>query len=261
MRKKYFGRVRYIKESQHTIAIPNGRIDFTLKKSSRRRTISISVDKKARIAVAAPSYSADKEIFQFINEKAKWISDKVIEAQKYQDDVNQKKFEHGYYFLFMGKEYPIKIEQRDRKRTLITFNGSCWQVLLADHIGPQQRQKHIKEKMLKWYREQAKEVLGGRIFHFARIIGLGPQRIAIRSQKRVWGNCDTRTQTINLNWQIILTPLSVIDYIIVHELCHLKVPNHSQRFWLEVKKILPQYKESVKWLKIHAIDLAIPEDD
>ena len=249
MRKKYFGRVRDIKESQHTLSTSKGRMDFVLKKSSRRRTISISVDKQARIAVAAPSYTADKEIFLFIQQKSDWILEKVQEAQKYMKDIRQKKFEHGHCFMFMGKKYPLKIEEHSRKRTTVNFDGSCWQVLLAGHINPQQRAKHIKEKMLKWYREQAKEVLGGRIFHYSRIIGLGPQRIAVRSQKRIWGNCDTRTQTINLNWQIILTPLSVIDYIVVHELCHLKVPNHSQRFWREVKNILPQYKESVTVVK------------
>ena len=123
-------------------------------------------------------------------------------------------------------------------------------------LSESQRQEKIKEKIVKWYRAQAEEILGVRIFHYSRILGVEPKKIAIRTQKRLWGNCDYNTKTIHLNWQIILSPLKVIDYVIVHELCHLIVPDHSRRFWKKVADVMPDFKEYKKWLRVNAHEMA-----
>ena len=111
--------------------------------------------------------------------------------------------------------------------------------------------------MIQWYRRQAEEILGSRLFHYARLIGVEPKKIAVRTQKRLWGNCDYRTRTIHLNWQIVLAPLEVMDYVVVHELCHLIVPNHSKRFWQRVEKTMPDFKKHKQWLKDHAVDMVV----
>ena len=261
MKKKCFGAVRHIKTTEHQISTKAGSIFFTQKKSYRRRTISICIDKKARVTVSAPSYSPQKDIDNFIHEKAEWIQEKIDQAQEYVDYISSKKYEHGHRFFFLGQDYPLYVESRDIKRLKIDFDGCRWMISLPNHLDGRDRREKIKDALFKWYRDQAKELVGGRVFHYSRIIGLGPQAISIRTQKRIWGNCDTRTGKINLNWSIILTPVNVIDYIVVHELCHLKVPNHSQRFWREVKRFFPNYKESIRWLKLHARELALPEHE
>jgi hypothetical protein len=92
-------------------------------------------------------------------------------------------------------------------------------------------------------------------------MGVEPKKIAVRTQKRLWGCCDYHTQTIHLNWQIILSPIRVIDYVVVHELCHLTVPNHSKRFWKKVEKIIPDFKRHKQWLAVNHIDMVLPDEN
>jgi predicted metal-dependent hydrolase len=123
---------------------------------------------------------------------------------------------------------------------------------------PVNRQAVIKRAMLAWYKQQAKEILGARLFSFSRRMRLEPRHVQIRTQKHIWGSCHHKRRSIHLNWQLVLTPFFVIDYVIVHELCHLIVPDHSRRFWQKVEEILPSYKADQKWLKDNALDLRLP---
>ena len=82
--------------------------------------------------------------------------------------------------------------------------------------------------------------------------------VNVRTQRRIWGSCHPRTKKIFLNWQIIMAPIEVIDYVIVHELCHLLVANHSKRFWSKVARFKPDYKEQIRWLRSNAFDMVLP---
>lgn len=103
-------------------------------------------------------------------------------------------------------------------------------------------------KLEKLYREKAREQIEKRAAHFAALMGVDYGRIAIRSQKRRWGSC-SGAGNLNFNWKLALMPPEILDYVVVHELAHRKEMNHSPRFWAEVEKILPDYKERRKWLK------------
>lgn len=100
--------------------------------------------------------------------------------------------------------------------------------------------------------QQALEYIPKRVEYFSKIIGVTYGRITIRNQKTRWGSCSSKGN-LNFNCLLMLTPSEVIDYVVVHELCHRKQMNHSKKFWAEVEKILPDYKESIKWLKLHLI--------
>ena len=140
----------------------------------------------------------------------------------------------------------------------MTFDGFKWVVRIPRHLSLAERQEDIKERLIQWYRLQAKEILGGRVFHFARIMKLGPQEIHVKTQKRLWGCCNYHKQTISLNWQIVMAPLAVVDYVVVHELCHLKIPNHSKQFWQKVEEVLADYQRHRSWLKINAEEMVLP---
>ena len=236
-----------------------GNIPFVLARSSGRRTLTITVDKHAQVSVASPFTMREEEIHGFIHEKARWVLAKTREAQKNRDILSQREFAHGHEFLFLGKKYKVNVIKLDVKRSRITFDAlKGWSISVPGGLSPEERQAQVKSKMLQWYRAQAKEILGGRIFHYSRLMGVGPKKIAIRTQKRLWGCCDFNTQTIHLNWQIILSPLKVIDYVVVHELCHLTIPSHSKRFWKKVEKVMPDFQGYRRWLKINHLDMVLP---
>lgn len=236
----------------------DGLISFSLSRSVSRRTLSITIDEKAQVLVRAPSYSAEKEIHAFIFEKSSWITSKLKAALKVKSKTETRQFDHGYRFLFLGKNFPLQIIEKDVKRASIEFNGFKWICGIPRDLSPEQRRDIVKKKMVGWYRAQAQEVLGSRIFYYSRQMGIEPVKIAVRTQKRVWGNCEYRTRTIHINWQIILAPISVVDYVVVHEMCHMIVPNHSKKFWDKVESVLPNYKKEKLWLKDNYLNMLLP---
>lgn len=230
---------------------------YVLKKSTRRRTLVISVDECGQVSVYAPMRMKDEIINNFLREKSEWVIKKSGEARNRRKVVEHKQFENGHQFYFLGKKHELTVVETSQKRPEITFDGSKWTVTISDKSLKTDRQSKIKKILIKWYRQQAEEILGSRLFHYSRIMGVEPLKIAIRQQKRIWGNCDFRTKTIHLNWQIIFAPIAVIDYVIVHELCHLWVPNHSRKFWEKVAKFLPDYKRYQLWLKQHQHEMIL----
>lgn len=236
----------------------SGLIEYLLVRSTGRRNLTICIDEEAEVKVSIPFRSTIKETESFIHEKAKWIIAKLKEAQENKDILAKRQFESGEEFLFLGKKFVLNVIERDIRRSKVDFDGNKWTVILPRTLCEDKRKLQIKTKLIQWYRKQAEELLGGRIFHYSRVMGITPKKIAVRSQKRIWGNCDFRTQTIHLNWQIILSPLKVIDYVIVHEMCHLIVPDHSKRFWRKVEKFMPDFDESRKWLKTNSLDMILP---
>ena len=98
------------------------------------------------------------------------------------------------------------------------------------------------------YKKRAQGIISRRVSHYAEIMGVTYGRITIRDQKSRWGSCSAEGN-LNFSWRLILMPIEVMDYVVVHELAHLKEMNHSKAFWEEVEKVLPDYKEQRKWLK------------
>jgi predicted metal-dependent hydrolase len=250
---------KQIVKSAHSLMTKEGDIPFLLSRSSGRRTLTITVDEHAQVCVASPFTLKDRTIQDFIHTKARWIIARIKEAENNKNILRQKEFDDGHEFLFLGKKYTMNVREADIKRSRIVFDTvTGWSVVVPKELSGEGRRDQVKQKMLQWYRAQAKEILGGRIFHYSRLMGVEPKKIAIRTQKRLWGCCDYNTQAIHLNWQIILSPLKVVDYVVVHELCHLTVPSHSKRFWKRVGKFMPDFEEYRRWLKVNHLDMVLP---
>ena len=233
-------------------------LQYRLRRSPRRRSLEIRIlAESAQIAVAAPTHLSLEKIQAFVLRHADYIVRKQNQLQERLARLPSRQYENGQLFLFLGAEYPLAVARGAGRLAQIEFDGQGWSVCLpADSSKPPA--DLIKKKLVRWYREQAQEVFGGRIFHFARILGENPTTIAVKTQKRMWGNCDCRARRINLNWRLVLAPLAVIDYVVVHELCHLRVPNHSKKFWAEVAKVLPYYKNERDWLRKNGSLLSLP---
>ena len=244
--------------TKFSLETPFGFIPFILRRSSKRRTIQIRINEEAQVLVAAPLRLEQNKIEGFIKQKADWIIEKRGKFEEHHRRLQKRKFEHSHEFLFLGKPYRLLIEEDYVKRVHLKFDGDAWQVIVPTLSSIDERQALIKAKLIQWYRREAEEFLASRVFHYARLMGVEPKTIAVRTQKRVWGNCHYHTKTIHFNWQIIFSPKEVIDYVVVHELAHLIVPNHSANFWKNVEKILPDFKQHKEWLKKNSFDMTLP---
>lgn len=110
--------------------------------------------------------------------------------------------------------------------------------------------EQVHEAVKKWFREYARQILSKKAEEYAEIMGVSYHRIAIKEQKTRWGSCSSKGN-LNFNWKLILMPDFMQNYVVVHELAHLKQMNHSKAFWVEVEKILPYYKQYIKWQREH----------
>ncbi len=247
-----------MEKSEHSFECSLGSLPYQLIRSSARRTCTIQIDEQGRVAIYVPFRTSQRYIHQFIKEKIRWIEKCVTQARRTYAIVEEKKFDHGGEFLFLGKSFPLEVLPGSGKRIQIGFSGRQWYVYLPADTPMEDRQRCIRAKLIQWYRRQAEEIIGGRIFEYARQIGVQPKKIAIRSQKRMWGCCDYHRQLIHINWQIILSPIRVVDYVVIHELCHLIHPNHSRLFWREVERHMPDYREYKSWLQMNHTAMILP---
>lgn len=251
-------RFEKIPPSTKTVWTGRGRVDYLLKRSPRRRSLQITISERGQVEVAAPARLRDKTINDFVIQKAAWIARQIEWAGRRQSILETKRYETGSLFLFLGKKYPLQVQTQPIRRARIHFDGQGWSMVIpgSDRTGSPQRL--IKNKLVSWYRQQAKEILGSRVLFFARQMKLDLSTICIRSQKSIWGSCHTAKRAVHLNWQLVMMPMNVIDYVVVHELSHLVHGNHSKRFWNKVAKTLPDFRQRQQWIKKNQLDLILP---
>jgi hypothetical protein len=212
---------------------------------SRRKTIALIVKTDGRLIVRAPILATRRQIMNFIKEKALWIRSSQEKVKKHAIPP-KKQFIDGENFWFLGKTYPVKLVTA--KRPALSLKNSF---LLSQSAVP-----NGADVFKKWYQQQARTVLTRRVQAIAKQNGLSYKKIRITSARTRWGSCSTRG-SINFSWRLVLAPEDVIDYVIVHELVHTKIHNHSREFWNQVALIMPDFALKRKWLKINGHLLTI----
>ena len=202
---------------------------------SKRKTLSLTINENAELIIRAPKRLSIEKIQDFINEKENWINRKkrLIENQIKDVTSNHNKL------LYLGNLFPINVEQNASKE--LFFTG---EEFIANSIDPDSLSLSIK----KWYKNKFKELALPRVAYFANKHNLMVNQVRIKNQKTMWGSCSSKNN-INLNYLLLMAPMGVIDYVIVHELVHTIHRNHSTDFWDSVESIMPEFQEHKRWLK------------
>ena len=211
---------------------------------SRRKTIVISVETSGKVSVAAPEGISDDELLDRVKSKARWIIKKLCQIQDIQPVPKPKMFVSGESFWYLGNKYSLKIIIDDM--TIEPEVGICEGIFTV--ITPTPDPETLKQTIEAWYRSKAQEYIQERLPHYQTLLGVKPVRVKIKSQQKRWGSCSS-LGNLNFNWRAVMAPSPVLDYLIVHELCHLVHHNHSRDFWQLVSSIIPDYKERRDWLK------------
>jgi len=217
-------------------------MNIVIKKTNRKKTISIQV-KNGLIDVRVPQHIAQVEIDSFIQKKMPWIKKKV-DIQNKIITPKRKKFLNNESFLFMGKEFKLNIVVLKNKKNYI--DDSTIQIVIKEKDI--NNKPKVKIALEKTYRKYALKILTEKTMFIASSINVEPEKIKVRSYKGRWGTCSYK-KDISFNWKLIMAPEKIIEYVIVHELCHLIHFNHSKNFWESVENILPDYKLRKDWLR------------
>ena len=205
------------------------------------------------ITVTVPHQVSDRYIEEFIAQKSDWIQ-KIISHFETLPKAEPKQFCEGEEWLYLGNPLRLKILTGPKKSPIYILNNN-----LIIPLSPRERAAFsggtpsggsagAREKLFTWYRSMAKDIIEDRVHIYAQKIGKTPNQIRIKSLRSRWGSCSSKGN-LNFNWTLIMAPLDVLDYVVIHELCHLVHHNHSQRFWNLVEKHDPDFKSKKKWLK------------
>lgn len=226
-------------------------ISFEIK-YKKRTTMSIHIDSYGNVEVHSPKGISDKSVIQALEEKWDWIQQKQKEMKDRTLGPMVKTYEHGERFLYLGKEYPIQISHDNNIQ-------QDYAVLEEEklHIFVQQfDDEKIKQALKRFYYQQCKMLVEKSIKFYQSNFKSKPRSIRITDNKTNWGTCDSRQQ-LTFNWKLAMAPQEVIDYVVVHEMCHMVHLNHDRSFWRLVGKILPDYKLQENWLALSSWKMTV----
>ncbi|HEC59683.1 hypothetical protein LCGC14_1835450 [marine sediment metagenome] len=218
-------------------------------KSSRRKTTALKI-KNGEVTIHMPTRQSIAIARQFVEQKTPWIQQK-LQHQAHQT-LPEKQFITGEILLFLGKPYSLQLISAERKTTVIK---TAQTIELHGRLNSLSKTA-IRTALLTWYKQQAELYLRSQSAFLSSQTGLSPRSIAIKTYKARWGSCRINGD-IQYNWKLILAPPEIIDYVITHELCHLKQHNHSAAFWQLVQTHCPQFKTARLWLKNNGASLEI----
>ncbi|GAE90719.1 M48 family metallopeptidase [Acetivibrio straminisolvens] len=242
-------------ESIRNISDGRSSVSYTLTRS-RRKTVGIRVTENGEVKVSAPLNISDKQLKDIMLKKLSWILKKQEELRKlYKESCIGNKFADGETFLYLGKEYTLKIVKVLLPQE-VALEGSNIVIGIGGDKASGEGAEYIRSVLRDFYIRRFIDIVKDRMDLFSPRIGVSPKKVTVREQKTRWGSCSSKGN-ISLNWRLVMAPMEVIDYVIVHELCHMKEMNHSKNYWNLVKSILPDFDLSRKWLKVNGHRLVI----
>lgn len=222
---------------------------------SRRKTLSLQVS-YGQVLVRAPYGVDDKFINTLIEKKSAWLKAKI--AQQSQVDDFCCDFSQGSTLFLFGQLVTLDITFAKQAQTLLTNDINNKQILII--VLAERNQKKLNNKVLlaaavkkhieKYFKQQAEDIIPVKVATYSQLTSLTPVSIKIRQYRSRWGSCNSRGE-LSFNYLLMMLPIDVINYVVVHELCHLEHLNHSKEFWQLVAKHFPQYTKAKKWMKIN----------
>jgi hypothetical protein len=239
----------------NTIQYGNRVIQYNIKKGKRKKTVAVHINPMATITVFSPRHLDDEKIRMIVQKKARWILEKQKQVESNRHSNSMKEFVSGESFPYLGKLYRLKVMKtaEDTIRKCRLVNGRFLVEINGNHETEVNRTV-VKKALVDWYLERAETKIKERVDRFSQQIGKTPLSIKIKNQERRWGSC-SRNGSIRYNWKIIMAPISIMDYVIVHELCHLIYSHHSPPFWQKVQSIIPDYRRRRDWLKANSLQI------
>ncbi len=225
-------------ESTHQLQLGDNAVVFTLRKSPKARNLRLSISPERGLLVTTPLRCSEKRALQFVEQNVTWIAKQLAKQSQ--------KPNYKFNFLdgtakYLGEDCQIVVSIGLRDYASLADGKFSLNVR-------QREEKNCRRALTGFYKREARKLFEQRVAIHAAALNVAAQRIAIRGQTTKWGSCSHRGN-LNFNWKLAMAPLHVIDYLVIHELSHLKHFNHSKQFWATVEQFCPGYNLCEEWLK------------
>jgi predicted metal-dependent hydrolase len=222
-------------------------IDIKVEKTDRRKTVSIFIERDGTVRVLAPAATSDEKIEEAVKAKQYQIFTKLAKWQELNQGKVNRKFVNGQSFLYFGRNYRLSIVEKQDVPLKLT----------KGYLTLDKRKLEKADEVFKqFYKEKGEKKIKERLKLIEQKFQEKPSSIKVMELQNRWASW-TPNHGLNFHWKCAMAPVPVIDYIITHEMVHLKYPNHSPEFWNELDKKMPDYKEHENWLKQNGVKMSI----
>lgn len=215
-------------------------LDFALRRSPRRRTMQITVERNGELILAAPPSVGFAALRRFVMEKRFWIYTKLAEKDRLKRVVPKKEFVDGEGFLYLGRSYRLKLVDTQDMPLKLSAGRFC---LRRDAV-PQAR-----NHFMSWYGEHARAWLTARLPDWQSRMQVDAAGLTVQDLGYRWGSCG-KAGRLYFHWKTILLPPRIAEYVVVHELVHLHEPHHTPAFWRRMERAMPDYEQRKAWLDV-----------
>jgi predicted metal-dependent hydrolase len=224
--------------------------DAEVIRTARRKTATVKVV-EGKVSVVVPRSTSTDKVEALVSKKTRWIREKLLLHREHQP-AKPKEYVSGECFSYLGRNYRLKVEAGPVQSVKLK-NGR-----LVVQVPPsvQKRDQYVQSALTDWYRMHALERLQEKVSRYAKVVGGCPTSVGIKTFSGRWGSCSSKGDML-FNWKIVLAPNRIVDYVVVHELCHLHHHDHSPEFWRCVERLFPDYAECKEWLKVHGRRLQV----
>ncbi len=216
-------------------------IPYRIRRSGKRTTVAVTVAPGEGVVLVAPTDAPRGRLDRVVHEKAPWIINRLRHVAEVEGEETTKEFVSGETFLYLGRSYRLKVEPSTNPQPTKLERG--WlRVHVPDGATDEQRSAHVRAALQAWYIERAHARIPERVEHLSRKFGLVPKSVLVRSQSKRWGSCDAHGN-LRFNWRIMQAPMQLVDYVVAHELAHLRHQDHTKAYWRLLGTIMPDYEK------------------
>jgi hypothetical protein len=218
-------------------------------RTDRIKSATIKVE-EGIVIVVVPILLSQERIKKLLDDKKLWIKQKIA-LHPQAKVIHEKQYVSGEAFSYLGRNYRLKVAEGE----LTPIKLVQGRLAISVPKGSSQS-KLVKYALTSWLRTRAELKLREKLIRYSPIVGVETNGYKVKSFQSRWGSCTPRGR-VDFNWKIIMAPNRVVDYVVVHELCHLKQHDHSPQFWKLVESIMPDYLESKEWLRVYGAGLMV----
>ncbi|SOC21700.1 hypothetical protein SAMN05880501_11346 [Ureibacillus xyleni] len=230
-------------------------ISYQINYSAKRKNLSIQVDENG-VTVIAPKTASEEEIQSILKQKVIWILKQQAYFSEIEHYENPRKFLSGEKLPYLGRQYRLKVHQEAIEKASFIYRQGRFIAYVPNHLPEDEYRNTLYPLYKEWIIQRGSLIAAERIKRFQQFYPYSPKKVIIKDQQQRWGSCTANEQVL-LNWHIFLAPMSAIDYVIAHELAHLKVMDHSNAFWETLAMVYPEYQVSKEWLRLNGRKLYI----
>ena len=227
-------------------------IDYQLLPGTKRKTTDIVIERDGAISVRPPADYTPEQVDAVVESKRLWIYRNLAEWKDLNASAVVREWVNGETFLYLGRAYRLSLVSDQACAVQLKEGRFCLDRALIERGGP----ASARQAFERYFSDKGMSRISERVAYFAPKVGVENFDVKVKEMGYRWASCG-KNGALNFHWKCMMAPPKIIDYIVVHELCHLHHRNHSDAFWNEVDKVMPDYRERKEWLRAHGASLDV----